>query len=75
MGVRPAGKWAFFLDIPKHFTRIVFDMTGVKVEGEGPCVHFQFYPAPRADISLLGDNTVSLPGWEETFQGSRSAVI
>lgn len=75
MGMRPAGKWAFFLDIPEHFTRLVFDMTGMKVEREGACVHFQFYMAPGTYFSLIEDNSVSFPGREEAFQSSRSAVI
>lgn len=75
MGVGPAGKWSLFLDIPKHFARIVFDMVGVKVKRKGACVHFQFYPAPGTYTSLVEDDTGPFPGWQETFQGPRSAVI
>ena len=75
MSVRPAGKGAFFLDITKHLARIVFDMAGVKVKREGPRVHLQFDPTPGIYTPLAGDDTASLPGWEETFQCPRSAVI
>ena len=75
MGVRPAGERALFLDIPKHFTWIVFDMVSVKVKRKGASVHFQFYSTTWADIALLGNNSGFLPGRQETFQCSGSAVV
>ena len=74
MGVRPAGKRAFFLDISEHSAGIILDMAGVKVKWEWTCVHFQYDSASGTDVSLFRDNYVSFPGGKESFQRSRSAV-
>ena len=73
--VGPTGKRTFFLDIPEHYSGFVFNMESLKIEGEGPCVHFQFHSTAGADIPLFGDQSVFFPGGKKSLKSTLPAVI
>lgn len=62
VGVGPAGKRAFILNVPKHLTWLVFNMAGMPLKGDRTSMHFHGHLPTWSDPSLSMDYAGIFPG-------------